>query len=147
MIEPLGGHNQAPPKKRSMKWIILLIAFVVILPIGIFILVGAGIASAFVFGVKATEEYDCAMKTLRANSDAKRLLGEPMEPSFFTTGVVSIDGRNRNVTFNTTVTGPNGSGELSVVSVREALDSDFIMSLNVGGNRTSIHFGKYPCAE
>lgn len=147
MIEPLGGYQQTQTPMRSRKGIYLLVAFLVLLPIGIFVLVGGGLASAYFIGVKATDEYECAMKALRSNSDAKRLLGEPMEPSFLATGVVSINGRNRNVTFSTTVTGPKGSGELNVVSVRESLDSDFLMSLNRDGDRTSIHSGEYPCSK
>jgi hypothetical protein len=85
------------------------------------------------------------MKTLRSSSDAKRLLGEPIEASFFTLGSVSIRNNDRNVVFTTTVTGPKGSGELSVASVRDAFESDFLLSLEVGGKRTPIHTDKYPC--
>ncbi len=145
MIEPLGGYQQTP--KRSKKGIYLLIIFLVLCPLGTIVLVGGGLASAFLFGVKATDEYACAMKTLRSNSDAKRLLGEPIEPSFFTLGTVSIRNNDRNITFSTTVTGPKASGELNVVSVRDAFDSSFLISLNMDGKRTAIHTDEYPCSK
>ncbi len=147
MIEPLGGYKQTPAPRRSRKGIYLLIAFLVLFPIGIFALVGGGLASAFFMGVKATDEYECAIRTLRASPEAKRLLGEPMEPGFFATGAFSLKSNDRNVTFTTNVTGPKSSGELSVVSVRDAFDSNFLMSLEVGGHRTAIHTEEYPCSK
>lgn len=145
MIEPLGGYQQTP--KRSRKGIYLLIIFVVVLPLVTLVLVGGGIAAFLFLGVRSTDEYACAMKSLLSNSDAKRLLGEPIEPSLFTLGTVSIRNNDRNVTFTTTVTGPKASGELSVVSVRDEFDSDFLISLNMDGKRTTIHTEEYPCGR
>jgi hypothetical protein len=147
MIEPLGGYQQTPTPKRSRKGIYLLVAFLVLMPIGTLVLVGGGLASTFFMGVKTTDEYKCAITTLRASPEAKRLLGEHMEPSFFASGAFSLKSNDRNVTFTTKVTGPKSTGELSVVSVRDASDSDFLMSLEVGGQRTAIHTDKYPCSE
>lgn len=147
MIEPLGGFQQAPKSRMSRKWIYLLIGLVVLMPLVIGGFVLALLGGAFFLGVKATDEYECAISTLRANPEAKRLLGEPMEPSFFASGAFSLKGRDRNVTFTTTVTGPKAAGDLSVVSVRDAFNSDFLMSLEVGGQRTAIHADKYPCSK
>jgi len=147
MIEPLGGYQQTPAPRRSRKGIYLLVAFLVLMPIGTFVIVGGGLASAFFIGVKATDEYECAIATLRASPDAKRLLGEPMEPGLFATGSFSLKSNDRNVTFTTKVTGPKGSGELSVASVRDAFNSNFLMSLEMGGQRTAIHTEKYPCSK
>lgn len=147
MIEPLGGFQQAPKSRMSRKWIYLLIGLVVLMPLVIGGFVLALLGGAFFLGVKATDEYECAIGTLRANPEAKRLLGEPIEPSLFAVGSFSLKGRDRTVTFTTTVTGPKGSGELSVVSVRDGFNSDFLMSIEVDGQRTAIHTGGYPCSQ
>jgi len=143
MLEPLGGQPIGMQKKsRKGCWTGLIIGlFVVISLLGTFGAVGG----ALLLGNKNTEEYQCAMEGINKHKEVLNLLGEPMEAGWIAPGNFSLKNSERTVHFQTSLTGPKGSGTLYVKSFRNPIGSSFQMLLEKDGQDIPLYNGTYPC--
>ena len=131
----------------STKKILAIITILGLVIFGIIVTIFAVVFGAVFVGSKSTYEYKCSMEQVRSNSDAKSLLGEPIEESFYIIPSIKIEGSRRFVEFSTTLSGSKGEGTLKVNSIRDGFRSDFLMILEKDGNATTLYKGKYPCKE
>ncbi|MDH3494467.1 MAG: cytochrome c oxidase assembly factor 1 family protein [Acidobacteriota bacterium] len=135
------------PAKKSNKKIYLIIGLVVIVPIILTVGLIVVIVGALLVGSKSTYEYKCAIAEVKKDQKAIEMLGEPIEEGFYLVPNIEINGPRREVNFFTPVSGPKGSGTLTVSSYRDAFRSDFLMQLEKDGETEVLHKGTYPCEE
>ncbi|QYO66157.1 cytochrome c oxidase assembly factor Coa1 family protein [Leptolyngbya sp. 7M] len=143
MIEqPLTGRKLNGYGKRPFVIAAIVIGCTAVTTAAFF----AVLAGVFLYSVKYTDEYKCAISQIKNDRQVKSILGEPIEPGFF--AFLSSSRRNnseRSAYFQTSVFGPNASGTLYVSSFRGRLGSNFQMSLKTNSESREIYNGQYPC--
>lgn len=139
------NNEQQPAKKISKKKIYIIIGIAIIIPVVLTIGIIIAVVGALFIGTKSTAEYKCAMSEVGKNDKAIAVLGEKIEAGFYLVPNIEISGPRREVNFYTPVSGPKGSGTLTVSSYRDAFRSDFLMQLESGGDTEVLYKGKYPC--
>ncbi len=138
--EPLGMHGNK--KSRKAFWIIAIVVLTTLVStLGTCGTVGG----ALLFGNKLTDEYKCAMAEVKKNKEVVKLLGEPLEAGLFAPGNYSRKNSQKNVSFQTSLTGSQGSGTLYVRSFSSPLGSNFQMSLVKDGTELTLYNGVYSC--
>ena len=81
------------------------------------VLGGAAGIFYFVMGLlKSSDAYTMALETLRQNSRAVELLGEPIEDGIFPMGSVETSGSSGYADLTIPVSGPKASGKLYVLA-------------------------------
>ncbi len=143
MIEqPLTGQELNGYGKRPFIIAAVVIGFIAVITAALV----AIIAGVFLYSVKYTDEYKCAISQLKNDGQVKNILGEPIEPGFFAFLSSSrTNNSERSAYFQTSVSGPKDSGTLYVSSFRGRLGSNFQMSLNTKSESREIYNGLYPC--
>lgn len=94
---------------------------------------------------KTTEEYRCAIDLVRKSEDVKNRIGEPIDESAPATGPVSNDPNDRVVTMTMPISGPKGSGKLTMAAVRDKRGADLTISFEHNDDVIAIYAGSYPC--
>src|ERR687893_75028 len=117
-----GGSFQPPVQQpqqkgclgRHWKWMLpvgclgLLLAGVVLI---------GGIVFAAMSAIKSSEVYKGALGVVQTHPAAVERLGEPIKDGWFVQGNVKFDGGGGSANFEIPVSGPKGSGTLSVRAV------------------------------
>lgn len=94
---------------------------------------------------KQTDEYKCAMDIVRKSEEVRKLLGEPLDESASATGPVVDKPNDRSVVMIMPISGPKGSGKLSVTAVRDKRNSDLLISFEQNDDVIALYGGPYPC--
>lgn len=103
-------------------------------------------ASCSVFSdPKQTDEYKCAIEIVRKSEEIRKLLGEPLDESAPAKGPVVDDPNDRSVVMIMPISGPKGSGKLSITAVRDKRNSDLLISFEQNDDVTAVYAGPYPC--
>jgi Cytochrome oxidase complex assembly protein 1 len=106
---------------RNWKWlipvgclvsIIVCVSFVVLLVV---VIVGA---------IKGSDAYTEGLARARASAEVKKLLGEPIEPGFWT-GKIKTSGPSGNADFAIPLSGPKGTATRYVVATKTAGKWDY----------------------
>jgi TonB family protein len=119
---PFGGSFQPPPQQpqqkgclgRNWKWMLPAGCLGLILA-GV-LLVG-GIVFVAMSAIKSSEVYQGALKVVQTHPAAVGRLGEPIKDGWFVKGNVKVDAGGGQANFEVPVSGPKGSGTLSVRAV------------------------------
>ncbi|MDI6768645.1 MAG: hypothetical protein QMD04_03100 [Anaerolineales bacterium] len=100
----------------------------------------------FGFFMKTTDEYACAIQTVRQSPRVVALIGEPVTPGLFawTPFFESGGGLRQGILF-TTISGPKGSGTLRAEFYRTPIGATLYMIFKAGGEELVIYDGVYPC--
>ena len=81
-----------------------------------------GSCGAFTWGIfallKSSDAYTESLKQVQANDAVKNLIGSPVEPGFWLTGSININGSSGNADISYPVSGPKGSGTVYVVGTK-----------------------------
>lgn len=93
---------------RNLR-IVVIVVFAVVL-------FGGGIFYFVMNLLKSSDAYAMAMETLRSDSRAVELLGEPIEDGMFPMGSVETSGSSGYADLTISVSGPKGSGKLYVLA-------------------------------
>lgn len=117
-----GGNFQQPPQPpqqkgclgRNWKWMLPVGCLGLIL--GVVALVGA-IVFVAMSAIKSSEVYQGALKVVQTHPTAVGRLGEPIKDGWFVTGNIKFDAGGGHANFQVPVSGPKGSGTLSVRAV------------------------------
>ncbi len=138
---PLNAEKSGNSKLKLFGCIGVALIIAGVMVFGIFSLVIGGLY----FGTKSTEEFKCAIAEVRKNEKAVAALGSPIEDGYLVIPNIEISGSRREVYFSVPLTGPKGSGTLTVSSYRDQFRSDFMMSLESGNKTETLYKGTYPC--
>ena len=116
-------QNVTPPPiprswwQRNWKWVIPLGVIGGLVGIACFV----GLIFLFVFGVfKGSDAYADAIARARSSPAVVHELGEPIEPGWWVTGSININGPSGSADFATTLRGPRGRGTLYVTGDKQA---------------------------
>lgn len=99
-----------------VKWVALGCASLFVLGLAI----AAGIVALVMNSLKQSDAYKGALAKVRADSAAVSALGEPIEPGFFVTGTVNIDGPSGDAVLSIPLHGPVGEGTLYLEATKQA---------------------------
>ena len=117
-------------RKPWVKWVVLGCSGLFLLAV----LGVAGIASLVMGSVKQSGAYQEAMERVRAHPAAIAALGEPIEPGFFVSGSVSVEGPSGTAALSIPVRGARGKGTLYVEASKRANRWEFgLLELEVLG--------------
>lgn len=128
-----------PSAKKSNPIIMLLILSTVPLTLGIAFYV-------FALSAKSTDAYQCGIETARQNDFVTGALGAPLEPGplAWTHHYESAGSRSEG-RISTSISGPDGSGTLTIDFFRTPASSSFQMIFDFGDESLVVHKGSWPC--
>ncbi|WP_455379760.1 cytochrome c oxidase assembly factor Coa1 family protein [Acidihalobacter prosperus] len=98
-------------KKTQRRWawsgflVILLIPLLIAFPF---------------FAMKFSDAYSMSLRAVKNNNLVIKELGKPLRPGFFVTGSFSTSSSNAIALLQYSITGPKGTGEVSVYAVKHA---------------------------
>ena len=64
--------------------------------------------------MKSSDVYKAALIKAKSNPEVVRMLGEPIEESWFFMGNISVSGNSGTANLDIPISGPNGSGKIHV---------------------------------
>ncbi len=139
-VKPQQPQKNKKPRTclGSLAGLGFVLFWMVIFP-GIFVYV-------FLFSMKGSPEYECALKEVQSSKSARKLLGKPIKPGTFVflssweSGGSSAEGH-----FSMSVEGPKGQGDVIVDSARGPGYSSFRVVLETDKKTLTIHQGTFPC--
>jgi hypothetical protein len=121
--------------KPWIKWVVLGCT-------GLLLLVVLGVAACFsliVGAVKKSGAYQEAMEKARATPAVVEALGEPIEPGYFVSGSVSVEGGSGEAKISIPLSGPKGKGTLYAEATKRANRWEFtLLELEVEGRSERI---------
>jgi hypothetical protein len=122
-------------RKSWIKWVVLGCSSLILLAA----LAAAGLVWLVMGGVKQSGAFQEAVERTRANPAAVAALGEPVEPGFFVSGSVSVDGPSGEAKLSIPLRGPQGKGTLYVEAAKRAGRWEFaLLALEVAGRDERI---------
>ena len=103
--------------QRNWKWVVPVGIIGALASIACFV----GLILAFVFGIlKGNDAYRGAIDQVRSSAAVIHELGEPIEPGWWLTGTVKIEGPSGSADFSTPLRGSIGRGTLYVTAEKKA---------------------------
>lgn len=100
----------------------------------------------FLFSMKGTEIYNCAVSEALKNPKITEKIGTPIETSFWVWMDSYSSGRfSENTQFSLTLTGPKGRGSLYVRAYKDIQASAMTLILEQNGRQEVVQSGVYPC--
>ncbi|MFK5921364.1 MAG: cytochrome c oxidase assembly factor Coa1 family protein [Verrucomicrobiota bacterium] len=132
-------NQEAKKKSPVLKYIGCgCLSLVVVGVIGM-VVVGLGIGKA----LKSNAPYKDSIVAVQANQVAIEALGEPIKPGFMLSGSINVENDGGNVTFSIPVSGPKGSGTITVKGTKAGgVWSYDTWQLKVDGREEVIELGK-----
>lgn len=131
---------QQPQQKgclgRNWKWMLPVGCLGLLL--GVAALVG-GIVLVAMSAIKSSAVYRGALEIVQTHPTAAERLGQPVKDGWFVTGNIKVDAGGGHADFQIPVSGPKGSGTLSVMAVSP--DGEWMyerLDLAVGGETVSL---------
>jgi len=126
--------------QKNRKWVIP-VSIVIILALCLvpFLCVG-GIGVSVFSLIKSSDAYQLALQEAQAHPQAIEALGEPIEPGWWLTGSINVEGSSGNADFAIPLSGPKASGTLYIVANKEAGTWNFrTLDLDLGaGERIDL---------
>lgn len=106
--------------QQNRKWVIPVGVVVILLLCLVPLICATGIGAS-VFGIiKSSDIYQTALQEAQTNPAVSQALGEPVEPGWWVTGSIRVNGPNGNADIAVPLSGPKNSGTLYVVAFKEA---------------------------
>lgn len=107
-----------PQMKRSWlenhpRWKIPLGFLVLILLFGGF---GAGLMTVLVASFRSSDVYKQSFVRAGANPQVRQSLGEPIQPGWFITGQLNVNGSTGNANLSIPISGPRGKAAIRVIA-------------------------------
>ena len=99
-----------------VKWIVL--GCVGLIVVGL--CVAAGIVALVMGSLKQSDAYKTALEKVHGSAAAVEALGEPIEPGFFLSGTVNVNGPSGDAVLSIPVHGPRGKGTLYLEATKQA---------------------------
>lgn len=99
-----------------VKWIVL--GCVGLIVVGL--CVAAGIVALVMGSLKQSDAYKTALEKVQASPAAVEALGEPIEPGFFLSGSVNVNGPSGDAVLSVPVHGARGKGTLYLEATKQA---------------------------
>lgn len=123
-------------RKPWVKWIVLGCSGLIVVAV----LVVAGVVSLVMGAVKKSGAFQEALERARVHPAAVAALGEPIEPGFFVSGSVNVEGPSGQAELAIPLHGPRGKGTLYVEASKRADRWEFaLLELDVAGQEARIH--------
>lgn len=123
-------------RKPWVKWIVLGCSGLIVVAV----LVVAGVVSLVMGAVKKSGAFQEALERARVHPAAVAALGEPIEPGFFVSGSVNVEGPSGQAELAIPLHGPLGKGTLYVEASKRADRWEFaLLELDVAGQEARIH--------
>jgi hypothetical protein len=111
------GNDRSSWFHRNWKWALPLGC---LSTLGLFIAFAAGIVF-FVFGLMARSDvYAHALERARSNSSVVEALGEPIEPGWYLTGSIHVNGPSGNANIAIPISGSRGAGTVYAIATKHA---------------------------
>lgn len=110
------------------------------------VLAGIGLIFVIMSGLRDSDAHVMALRQARQNPEAVKILGEPIEDGWFTSGEITVSGPKGNADISFSVSGPKGEGKLFVSAVRHAGKwrvVQLILEIAPSGERLDV-LGKFP---
>lgn len=133
--------NANTKKSGAGKWLVLGGCGCVLIG-----LLGCGGFVGLVFGgvrtmMMKSESYEQAMEALSESQEAEDAVGAPFEPGWFFTGSVNVSNGLEAADYSFPVSGPNGSGRVTVRGTCERGECDFQrLELEAKGQRYDLTY-------
>jgi hypothetical protein len=103
--------------QRNLKWVIAGGVLLCLLTFALFI---GGVVMLASSAMRSNDVHRTAMERVAAHPEAVARLGTPVEPGFFTSGSIEVNPRSGSADVSIPVSGPQGSGAISVVARKRA---------------------------
>ena len=102
---------------RNWKWVVPVGCLTpLIMCVGLPLLI-----LSVVFGaLKSSDAYTRSLAAVQASPTAREKLGQPIEPGYFLSGRINVNGPNGHADISYPVTGPKGSGTVHAVADKAA---------------------------
>ena len=118
---------------RNWKWFIPLLLFVLLA-----VFIGPIMFGVF-YMMKSSDIYQLALHEVQTSEEAKRTLGEPIEPGWFLSGNISMKNNDGNARLSIPVSGTLQEGTIEMDATKK--DGQWIFNsllLDVNGTDTDI---------
>jgi hypothetical protein len=104
-------------------------------------------AYIFLFSVKRTDAYACALEQAARSSEVTRVTGQPLEGGILTyLSSRETQGATARTIFSTSVSGPLGSGRIRADINQAPANSFMLLQFEPdGGDYVDIYVGEFPC--
>ena len=100
----------------------------------------------FGFSIKNSVMYRCAVQLAQSNPQVVKLIGTPIKADTFAwISNYESSGSNENGQFTTQLSGPKGSGTLSVDGAHNRSGTDLEVTFDMGGESVQVHSGVAQC--
>lgn len=134
-------QNRNPPSSwlgRNWKWAVPLGCLTSVAGVVAF---AAGIV-VVVFGfIKRSDVFEYAVAKARSSPSVIESLGEPIEPGWYLSGSINVNGPSGNADIAVPLSGPRGKGTLFAVAIQKAGKWEYEVlevELEVGGERIDL---------
>ncbi len=77
-----------------------------------------GLFGSWAWTLRSSDPVNTAVRAVEANTRAKGLLGEPLSTGWLITGNLNLNGADGSVNATVPVSGPTGSGKVTVIGTR-----------------------------
>lgn len=116
-----GPASSVPPPKRRgcLSWPVLIAAGCLTLIVGAVLLVGL-VVLLLQTAVKSSDAYTASLNAARASSAVREDFGEPLTPSWWVSGSVSVDNDIGSADLQYRIAGPKAQGMVTVQGTRTA---------------------------
>lgn len=102
---------------KNWKWFVPAGCLSVLVALGAFV----AITLSLVFGsMKSSDVYRRAVETVKASPAAVAALGTPIEPGFFVSGNLSVNGPSGTASLSIPLSGPRGKGTVFAEATKRA---------------------------
>lgn len=123
------------PSRRWIRWIVLGCSGLILVSA----LAAWGFVTLVMGGVKKSRAFQGALDKAVAHPAALAALGEPIEPGFWVSGSVSVDGPSGQAALAVPLSGPRGTGTLYVEATKRAGRWQYaLLELEVAGREARI---------
>jgi hypothetical protein len=100
----------------------------------------------FGFSIKNNVMYTCALNAAKSNADVVKILGTPITADTFAwINNYKSSGSNESANFTTKLSGPKGSGALTVTGSRTSSGLSLDVFFDSGGAEITVHQGRLTC--
>lgn len=112
---PAPGAPPPPKSSGCLKWSLIGCGIVIVLGVAF-----CAVLMFFVFGaMKRSNVYKEAVARAQNDPRVKAVLGEPVEPGWWSSGSIHFENGSGNADMNIPISGPKGSGRIHAVATIE----------------------------
>lgn len=102
--------------QRNWKWVVPVAGGILLVGITCAVLL-----FMILFGaLKSSDVYQMALKEAQSNPDVVRVLGEPVKPGWWLSGLINVSGSSGHANLTVPISGPREAGTLYIVATKTA---------------------------